>query len=302
MTFPTHQPAMLLERLLPLLRDPVNKERLTAQRGVSGQATHIVSSHSTYEISGGIPRMLVNEDTLVDAFGARNVDAFLRLQQAAEASYTVRTEGHFSSASFGPAVDYGMLLARLERGLYLDVGCGLLAEPIYMRHARQLDFVGIDPMQIYVERRFPFAQAYGDFLPFGASCFDGVLYSSTLDHVFNPQQALEEGLRVLRPGGKLVIFTTIRPVDAAFERWQRRAVFFATPYNTHHHWGFTADLISDLLAEVGARIDVVEATRHPQVVVVIGEKPRTEGEGAIESCSDSTPHGADDSPIPERFL
>jgi SAM-dependent methyltransferase/uncharacterized protein YbaR (Trm112 family) len=301
-TRPGHQPPEFLEQLLPLLRDPVDKERLTIERDDHGRPAGVLSSRHAYQITDGIPRMLVDEDTLVDAFGVRNVDAFLRLQQAAEASYAVRSEGHFSTPSFGPAVDYGSLLARFERGLYLDVGCGLLPEPVYMQRARQLTFVGIDPIQLSAERRFPFAQAYGDFLPFGGSCFDGVLFSSALDHVFNPQQALEEALRVLKPGGKLVILTAIRREDAAFRCWQRRAVFFATLYNARHHWAFSADSLADLMADAGARIQAVEATRNPRVVVVVSEKPfLSGGQHGIHSRAASPLRSGDQVAAPDQF-
>lgn len=267
------QGADTLEWLLSFLVDPATKRRCHVQRSSGGKPVALRCGDAAYPITRGVPHLLVNEDTLVDAFGARNVETWLRLQAAAEASYAVRTEGHFSTEKFQPAIDYGNILQRLPVGTYLDVGCGLLPEPVYMQRARRIRFVGVDPMRLDALRPFPFVQAYGDFLPFHDGAFDGVLFSSSLDHMFNPFQAMQEAMRTLRTGGYLVVFETIRDDDEAFAQWRRKSLYFTTPYNRHHNWAFTADSISDLIQDAGAEIQFVEETCDQNEVVLVCVKP-----------------------------
>jgi ubiquinone/menaquinone biosynthesis C-methylase UbiE len=52
----------------------------------------------------------------------------------------------------------------------------------------------LNPVCAHVER-----------LPFGDGCFDRILVVDALHHFCNQQEAIEDMLRVLRPGGRLVI-------------------------------------------------------------------------------------------------
>jgi ubiquinone/menaquinone biosynthesis C-methylase UbiE len=51
-----------------------------------------------------------------------------------------------------------------------------------------------------------FQEADGHSLPFGDGSFDVVLFDSTLSHVHDPEHALAEAFRVLRPSGWLALF------------------------------------------------------------------------------------------------
>jgi ubiquinone/menaquinone biosynthesis C-methylase UbiE len=75
-------------------------------------------------------------------------------------------------------------------------------------------------------------------LPFSNQEFDGVLISNVLEHLAEPQAAFGESVRVLRPGGRLVV--TI-PFLAGFRRDLTHQSFlkendlmrFSTEYNLH---------------------------------------------------------------------
>jgi len=59
-------------------------------------------------------------------------------------------------------------------------------------------------------------------LPIADKSFDVVVLSAILEHVVDPQAAVEESARVLRPGGRIVAYV---PWDAAavrLKRWARR--------------------------------------------------------------------------------
>jgi SAM-dependent methyltransferase len=71
---------------------------------------------------------------------------------------------------------------------------------------------GVDPSPYLVDRarrRAPsitFEVADGRALPFEEGSFDGVVFATTLCHIPEPERALAEAHRVLRPGGTLVVY------------------------------------------------------------------------------------------------
>jgi ubiquinone/menaquinone biosynthesis C-methylase UbiE len=95
----------------------------------------------------------------------------------------------------------------------LEVGCGTgiitakIAELPGVERA-----VGVDPSPGFVDRarrRAPalrFETADGRVLPFDDATFDGVVFATTLCHVPEPERALAEAHRVLRPGGYLLVY------------------------------------------------------------------------------------------------
>jgi ubiquinone/menaquinone biosynthesis C-methylase UbiE len=75
--------------------------------------------------------------------------------------------------------------------------------------------VGVDPAPALLERarvltadlaNVTFQEADGRELPFDDETFDVAVFDSTLSHVPQPQAALAEAFRILRPGGWLAVF------------------------------------------------------------------------------------------------
>ncbi|HWB07049.1 MAG TPA: class I SAM-dependent methyltransferase [Verrucomicrobiales bacterium] len=94
---------------------------------------------------------------------------------------------------------------RLDGCLTLDVGCGPQKLPSY--GAGQGDrFVGIDPLPGATDRSFHFVQAIAEYLPFRDGTFDRILFGTSLDHFLNPQRALREARRALKPDGWVCIW------------------------------------------------------------------------------------------------
>lgn len=100
----------------------------------------------------------------------------------------------------------------------LDAGCGVgdVARTLAREHA--LDVTGIDILDFNLTRakqrsaesdlvnQTSFVQADYHHLPFKAASFDGVYTMETLVHAADPETVLGEFFRVLRGGGKLVLF------------------------------------------------------------------------------------------------
>ncbi|WP_458243585.1 class I SAM-dependent methyltransferase [Streptomyces sp. MAI_2237] len=110
----------------------------------------------------------------------------------------------------------------------LDVGCGdgsaaATARPLLPGHR----IVGVDWSQDALKRartRLSYAvrgELTGGGLPFGAASADAVLFSEVIEHLVDPDAALDEIRRVLRPGGHLMLST---PNLAA---WYNRGLLLA---------------------------------------------------------------------------
>ncbi|MDH6519280.1 SAM-dependent methyltransferase [Streptomyces sp. SAI-208] len=126
-----------------------------------------------------------------------------------------------------------MLAAALGAGgtapcTVLDIGCGdgtaaATAAPLLTGHR----IVGVDWSQDALRRaraRLPYAvrgELTGEGLPFKDSSVDAVLFSEVVEHLVDPDAALDEIRRILRPGGHLMLST---PNLAA---WYNRGLLLA---------------------------------------------------------------------------
>lgn len=91
------------------------------------------------------------------------------------------------------------------RGRLLDVGCG--SKP-YREFFPEVDeYIGLD----IIESGHPDAKKRADVfydgtrIPFDDQVFDIVMSTEVLEHVFEPDRFLAEAVRVLKPGGRLIL-------------------------------------------------------------------------------------------------
>jgi len=84
-------------------------------------------------------------------------------------------------------------------------------------------------------RHIELVQAPAEKLPFETSSFDCVVYTMVLCTIPDPEAALVEVARVLRPGGRLLFLEHVRSEDPGFarlqDRWQRVWRFLADGCN-----------------------------------------------------------------------
>lgn len=95
----------------------------------------------------------------------------------------------------------------------LDAGCGLgLYVRAFRRFSDEVYGVDIDPERIaQASRELPNLQvAPAESLPFEDDSFDVVLSHEVLEHVTDDRAAAREAVRVLRPGGRLIVFVPNR--------------------------------------------------------------------------------------------
>lgn len=107
--------------------------------------------------------------------------------------YFARSGLRDAMAQFAP-----MLTGRL-----LDVGCG--SKPYQSLFAVDA-YIGLD-IDSEASRQAGVADYFydGKIFPFAEASFDCVLCNQVLEHVFNPDEFLGELMRVLKPGGRLLL-------------------------------------------------------------------------------------------------
>jgi SAM-dependent methyltransferase len=89
------------------------------------------------------------------------------------------------------------------KGSLLDVGCG--SKP-YQELLDVEQYIGLE-IDSVTNRLKGVANCYydGKKFPFESSLFDSILCNQVLEHVFNPNEFIEEISRVLKPSGKLLL-------------------------------------------------------------------------------------------------
>ncbi len=153
-------------------------------------------------------------------------------------------------------------LGTLREGPLVEVGCG---RGQFLQYLRKTDagrlLVGVDvsvAVSILPERGAAAVRADGEFLPFGDGTAAAVVYNGALHHVVDYRAALREALRVLAPGGKLVLF---EPVSSAFSRVAHRLldpiVFrasceYESPIDQERKHAFREEEVMDELAAARA--------------------------------------------------
>lgn len=117
------------------------------------------------------------------------------------------------------------------RGRTIDIGAGTGANlELYREDVTDLVLTEPDPhmlKQLHVRVAESAADAEAidapaEKLPFPDASFDTAVFTLVLCTVPNPQAALDEAARVLKPGGKLLFVEHVRAEDAGLARWQDR--------------------------------------------------------------------------------
>lgn len=213
-----------------------------------------------------------------------------QLQANGAAEYDAQPAG---SLSVGDRVDARLFGAFADlRGPVLDVGCGPQERPSYVPDVPGVELFGIDPLRGVPERSFAFVRGLGEYLPFATGSFDRVLFGTSLDHLLDPARALRESVRVLAPGGRVVVWVGLqgpgripRPLalaaraalDAVSRLRGSGDPALETPDGAVDAYHFAHPGLAEIEAWLGAAgLRVVERARltEPTLSVFMGAVPR----------------------------
>jgi ubiquinone/menaquinone biosynthesis C-methylase UbiE len=126
----------------------------------------------------------------------------------------------------------------------------VLAEPVEEMSARIDVSVRADDLAVSV------VQARAEELPFADDAFDTVVSTMVLCTVADPERAMAEIRRVLRPGGRLLFCEHVRSDSPRLARWQER---LAEPWAAFAE-GCRCD--RDTLPTIASHLDVTEVERE----------------------------------------
>ena len=177
----------------------------------------------------------------------------------------------------------GLVLARLDRypGPWLDLACGpgALAERMLTRDPERLvvasDLSAAMLRQAATRSRAFRVRADALHLPFVDAAFGAVVNLAALDLYADPELALRECFRVLKPGGAWLGSCFVWP-----ERWLRwsRARLLAPLFAESGSHGLTADSLCHLLQRVG--FTAIEQRAFGGYLLLWAEKPEDRHRGA----------------------
>jgi SAM-dependent methyltransferase len=120
----------------------------------------------------------------------------------------------------------------------LDIGCGI----------RDRVFDNLVTQDIYLTPTATLITAPGEArLPFDSATFDVIILDSVLEHVPDPVAMLQEGYRLLKPGGKIL-------GDAPFLQ-----PLHLLP---HHYFNFTPFGLQQVAGKAGLNLEYVSAEAH----------------------------------------
>ena len=189
-----------------LLVDPLDQSPLSFFRGPDNKLAEISSDARSYRITNGHPDL--TPDPLPTNLAERQ-KLWDRLQENGKFSYDADPVLNLSTED-GFATEF-QKATKIE-GCVLDIGCGPQAHsPRYLDGHGIGPVIGIDPLAGATEREFPFVVGISETLPFADESFDGVVFCRSLDHVLDTATALQEAMRVLRPGGRLCVVMDLMP-------------------------------------------------------------------------------------------
>lgn len=142
------------------------------------------------------------------------------------------TAAEFAKTKVGNAAHAGDTYSRLfkvfverhARGQILDVGCGPFGVPYYLSAYSPSMLSGLEPLAAAAVGGFEPVRGISEYLPWSDDSFETVISATSLDHCLSLDKSIKEMIRVLAPGGRVLLWIgstpgakEFRPLDPTFE-------------------------------------------------------------------------------------
>jgi SAM-dependent methyltransferase len=154
------------------------------------------------------------------------------------------------------------LLRPVAGGRYLELGTGTGADARALQDRHRVEVTGVDSATTMVEearrrgvREALVADAHA--LPFDDATFDGAWADRVFQHLERPEAALAEMIRVVRPGGRIVVADPdydTQVVDVEDRELARRVLDFRSGYMLRH------GALAHRMGGIFRRADLVDVT------------------------------------------
>ncbi|HEX5257885.1 MAG TPA: class I SAM-dependent methyltransferase [Sphingomicrobium sp.] len=234
-----HARLMALEDCVPMLVSPDSRRPLFLEDGC------LTDGERSYALREGLPLLFPER---LRAFFTDRLAVPFEHSRAQFLQYfllaTIKQSGDVNAPA--SSLPFHRHLARARdflqtcRGTLLDVGCDDPALSAALL-SPEVSYVGLDP---FCARAEPFRViGVGEFLPFADASFDNVLFNTSLDHIMDWHLAVDEAVRVLRPGGRLVILSYV---------WTERADLLNDTVHFHHFRDYE---VLGKIGEVGLKVE-----------------------------------------------
>jgi len=244
-----------LRVLFPATRDGDKQWRLDDDLPVLDANTFWTAIHFNAGVADTVMRGFLADESnkQSDAADAQlRFDVWIKAFEEGRRSYEADPVNNLSVEGHRDAEVFRAFVAPYMSGSVLDIGCGPQELPVYLRGFRLDRVAGLDPLPGVAKRRMDFCQGFAEFLPWEDAQFDVVLFATSLDHVLSLEKTLDEVCRVLRPGGKCIVWAGLIPGSARYEP-DREPVVAVDDYHLFH---FSE---STLLETFRARFDLFES-------------------------------------------
>lgn len=217
-----HAKILTLEEILPFLASPYSGKSLRMLEDQSG----LTDGDHSYPLVDGIP--VLYPVNISDAFLGDGLP--LKYYDDSKLSYfllsQIKQRGEINAASTN--VHYQRHLFRMKEflkdccGTVLDVGCDNvdISAALFNEECR---YIGLDP---FSSSKSNFRViGVGEFLPIRDESVNSVVFNTSLDHILDYHQAIEEAQRVHKPGGNIYLATLV---------WTASASLLSEAVHFHH--------------------------------------------------------------------